>query len=1785
MYKIIKVKMQSVCLGLQNVFIQSWSTVLAYLLPAFFIFSLADDTEIYFSGFDAQQIKPNVLFVVDTSFSLRAAVQDPSGNVLGSRISILQESLEKIISGLRNMNVGIMRMNGADTPKYSTAVSCTVLPFTPTEKADYDPKTYFRGEPGAEDDYLKAIRKTPTYANSCYVPVGGTVLFPVTDLDADASSVRGEPGPKVFSTSTTITSGNDDVVQLGSSSPRFDDKVLQLGTQQCDPGTAPETFTKNSGSYGADIGKTYTGFHFADVGIPNNAKIISAYIEFTASADSLGDVDNLTIIGDQSTSNDPQAYSTLANLQGRITDSTTATVDWTGIEPTKNGGKFQTPDISAIVQEIVDEGSRPVPGPMAFVIDQNTTPGAGSRPITKTETKLVVQYCATLSPVLSAPLSRVTLRFADVRVPQGAKIRSAKVLMTAGPTGLNVGGTGGNATGPENMYVFIENTDDSQPYSPSNTPAARSYGTPERWNGWVVAGKANKTDPDKPDALWTQGDTYQNTPGKLKDLVQSIVNRSGWCGGNAMAFQFTSRVNNDLTRTILSYDADPASAPVLQINYSTTGIGTSGGCTTVDMSLPVSQSEHDGAESNRGNVNYTRPAMSIGNTNQYGFIFSVPLEKNTVIKSAKLQLTAYRDSLASAEIYVNAQATKAADFSTAKNDLSSRPRLNAGKGSKHTVGPVNKDETWSVDVQDYVERALQNPAWVKDSQMAFFIQRSSGGRRVYTYDSDPVKAARLIIKAEQTIQTATPKTVRDRLLEINNTLSNLLGYTPSVETLYEAALYWRGKPVDYGKRRGAARLGIKGKKTPLPSPRRTRPNANFSSKMERTLTSHPGSWTGGAYNRGTTVSGGNCQLSNEPHCKYDYISGNPTYISPVYKKDSLGKQPGICSENYMVFLTDGAPTQMNPSTESKIISEFQGSPNNAFNTCVKDDISINARGQSGRCAVEMVRSLRYGDLDNDDNNGIQNVTTYTIGFNLGGSGSSSVKWLEQIAQAGGGQYRSASTADELIGVFNEFLGQVLEVSTRFASPAITTNFFNRTRSRDEVYYGLFTPRKESKWPGNVKRFRICVDDDNEDDITGEKCTTDQVSNSTILDSKHREAVDSTTLLFKDKNNKDSAGQYTAQSYWSAGPDGNDTVAGGAGAKLTNYKERKIYIDTGPQELTAFVFDSGGEKWDSAKLVKAREAVCGGLSLSDCEKRMLWLLGKDEKDEDLDGSSDDTRWSMGDVIHASPTVVTYGFKDDNPSNGILDSGESLIDKLLVSTNDGSLRMVNTTTGEEDWSFMPRALLETNTDKLYSNSQGEHIYGMDASPVIDRFDDDNDGAIEPDDGDYIHVYQAMRRGGRQLYALDITHNNKLTDSATVVEPKLLWTIDINDPDADGTTKNDYARLGETWSRPVLAEIAVRDADKLVTKKVLVMGGGYDNDLDEHFGTTSVDDPNQGNAIYIIDPKNGKKLLSISGKPPISGIGEPDIKIPGFDYSIVADVTVLDSDGDGLDDRLYVPDTAGNIWRVDLGTDINKSGGKYTGTKPVDKTIIAQIASLSDSSDPAKQRRFYNPVTAVQVVDTKYTDNITKTDNASGKLTYLLINSGYRAHPLDVKVSDYFFAIRDKVANRLIDNDDNHVDDEIYKTPITIGGLYDISNTDSLPLSAASARGYYISFPSKGAVGEKGLGRVAVLNGNVTFTTYVPQLGISADICSSNIGESYAYSFSLQTGESVFDQDQDGDGKIGGAGDRRKKLGSGLASDPIPVFTDQGVKLVVGLQQSVQSLSATAANKPIRTYWYER
>jgi hypothetical protein len=119
-----------------------------------------------------------------------------------------------------------------------------------------------------------------------------------------------------------------------------------------------------------DLGQQLVGVRFPQLPVPQGATIEQAYIEFTADEDGNA-IANLTFYG-HSADSAPIFRDTAYDISTRR--KTYAAVTWSNVPPWAADGKYQTPSLKAIVQEIVSRANWAPSNALAFIIS-----GSGRR--------------------------------------------------------------------------------------------------------------------------------------------------------------------------------------------------------------------------------------------------------------------------------------------------------------------------------------------------------------------------------------------------------------------------------------------------------------------------------------------------------------------------------------------------------------------------------------------------------------------------------------------------------------------------------------------------------------------------------------------------------------------------------------------------------------------------------------------------------------------------------------------------------------------------------------------------------------------------------------------------------------------------------------------------------------------------------------------------------------------------------------------------------------------------------------------------------------------------------------------------------------------------------------------------------------------------------------------------------------------------------------------------------------------------------------------------------------
>lgn len=1544
----------------------------------------ADDTEVFFPEELVTvegSISPNILFILDTSGSM-----SNTDGFSQTRLERMQEAMIGLLNEMnQNINVGLMRLSDKE---------------------------------------------------------GGPILFPVSGIDRLVSSIEANGGNQVASFATDGT--NNEGLEVLSSGQ------VQLGAEFPQVGTVPSSTTSveyvitdlaneaeeaengnvntagerdsndyelvqdgnlsNDGDGNGNRGRQTVGLRFPGFTMPAGATLASARLVFTMAADDSVDTD-LIIEGHDFGDSQPFVPGINSNVSNRA--RTTARTVWANLPAPGSGNQLISPDVSGIVSEIMARPDWQDGDPVTFIITgsgERTVEGARGSKSDSVRPRLEVSYST------STERQAAAFRFDKVTIPQGVSIDSAVLELSQGDISNTDGLT---------VRVRIEAADDSAPLQATTSNiSGRSY-------------SGNST-------LWTMpgfsapGDSVSSP--NLATLVNGIISRSNWCGGNALTISLEP-VSGTGFRSIVGTEADPAAAPSLRLSFDPEDPALRTGCTTTVISRQISSGNDDVEESNPpGSVSRGSGDLDFGETSNGPNLVGVRFEdilipQGTRILNARIEFTAESDQSASTNLTIRGE-----DVDDAGGFSSSSGSLNARRSANSTSASVawSNVPTWTQDtvydtpnIGPIVQEIVNRSGWASGGAMAFFIS-GTGRREAWTVNGKPSGAPRLVIEAEGAVGLFT---VREKLKQLVEDFSPV-GFTPIPEVLYEAARYFRGEAAVYGRTRGAG--------ASIDQDDYDNGRLNNSARMR---ISHPAAFDYSASSP-TFVYPSGCtdESLNSSDCATQRITGSAIYKSPM---------EASCQANNIVLLSDGQPNQ---NEAVSIIEAMIGK-------------QCNDRTGGDACGASLAEYL--ADVDQSSAvDGSQKIRTYTIGF----ADLSSADFLRSVASAGDGEFFTANSSSELVDVFRAIVADIQDINTTFVAPAVTVNTFNRLTHRNELYFAIFRPFYETKWEGNLKRYKIDGDPPR------------------IVDVNNQLAVDEGTGFFKE----------TAKSFWTDGAaDGAEVQIGGAAGELTT--SRRLYTYTGGAapnnvDLTA---STNALHESNASLTKA---LLGIGSESDAYRETLIKYSRsvDTEDDDGDGDTTDIRHSLGDPLHSEPALVTYGGTQANPDITI-----------FYGTNEGTLHAINADDGSEVFGFVPKELLP-NLNTFYRNAVNYlgRPYGVDgkiSSWVNDKNGNlrilDSAGTVEPNE--HVYLYFGLRRGGRSYYGMDVT------DRST---PRLRFQI-------NGGT-GDFQELGQSWSAPVVSDVKFNGA----TRKVLIFSGGYDPAQDSG-GAPSTD--SQGRALYVVDASTGARLWWAGFDDPGSN-NDPNLAMATMQYSTPATPQPIDLDGDGLVDRIYLLDVAGQVFRFNINQGNNGAGNFATGRR---------IADLRESGT-GNGRRFYNSPDIALIKK-----------NVSSPFISLSFGSGYRAHPLNLQARDRFYSLRDPDyavdtdtavsinPNRLFDATDNLI------------GEGTESEQATAQAALAVAEGIYIDLVSAGGTlkGEKVLTTSTTFDNKVIFATFEPGARATQN-CQATLGKSRLYLFNITDGQPVENFDELGEDNELRRTDRSRTLSQGgLPPDPVVLFPE--------------------------------
>ncbi|HHQ4661509.1 TPA: pilus assembly protein [Aeromonas veronii] len=791
----------------------------------------------------------------------------------------------------------------------------------------------------------------------------------------------------------------------------------------------------------------------------------------------------------------------------------------------------------------------------------------------------------------------------------------------------------------------------------------------------------------------------------------------------------------------------------------------------------------------------------------------------------------------------------------------------------------------------------------------------------------------------------------------------------------------------------------------------------------------------------------------------DDVNRTPKRDSNAEVTSGIYKTPyDKCSNNgYIIYMTDGEPT--NDKAADSLVA-------NLISTLsTEDKVAYGGLVSYGSSGEKSYLAALAGYMKNNDVNtsaiGKQTVTTFTVGFGdeaIKGAGA----LLAETARRGGGKYYPATDATQLNEALKSSLLAILKMNTSLVSPAIATNNFDRTRSLNNIYYAMFEPGSGPRWKGNLKKLVLNPDKGYVVDQSGLPAIS---SDGTILES--------------------------ARTYWSSTSDGNKVAEGGVQEMLAAKTNRNLYIiPLSTNTLTPFSKSALEGMAGGATQLRTVMKLDSADSMDDL---LNWTKGIDAFDENQDGDRTDNREHiLGDPLHSRPLVINYGC---TKSTGQTTCTPDL--RIVMGSNAGFLHMFKDsgTTVDESWAVMPYQFIANQKALRENLDSSAHLYGVDSSPTVLVNEQVKDGHIKSSQGDKVWLFTGLRGGGKAYYALNISDPDS---------PSLMWRLDKNSAG--------FSNLGETWSNPEVAFIPgyyTETNGKKTYKPVLIFSGGYDQ-AKSYLGQGAED--SEGLGIYIVDAEAGTLLLSFT--PDVASATNK--QVAGMVYSMPGAVSVLDSDGDGVSDRVYAGDTGGQIWRIDMkGTEKSK----WTAIK---------FASLGNAhlSGTAKKleddRRFFTQPVLVRTINKGWKYDGTNYLYSERPFDAVLIGSGDRNRPSsEATTQNVYVMLRDYNVNPTLFG---ATSEPAVPSSITLNDLYDVTSDPFTGLNEEQIVNTTKALTSKlgwkfwlNESGEKSMGAGLVLQGKLYFTSFLPQVQDFQQCTIQSIGAMRQYMIDMHYGTS--------------------------------------------------------------------
>ncbi len=840
-------------------------------------------------------------------------------------------------------------------------------------------------------------------------------------------------------------------------------------------------------------------------------------------------------------------------------------------------------------------------------------------------------------------------------------------------------------------------------------------------------------------------------------------------------------------------------------------------------------------------------------------------------------------------------------------------------------------------------------------------------------------------------------------------------------------------------------------------------------------------------------------------------------------------------------------------------------------------------GGAHKMADEWARDLREVGVPLPGAGGAKTqVSTYTLDVFNAQQNADISALLFNMARVGGGKYFQAKNENQIRDALQQIFDEIQAVNSAFSSASLPVNATNRAQNENQVFIGVFRPSrtKTPQWFGNLKRFQVIAS---------------QGGFLTLGDSNGNEAINDATGFLSDC----AVSFWTTASgdYWqnvitddppavgncsaapgtqhSDSPDGPYVEKGAVAEVLRKGNNRSAT----PNAEGNFAVNrnlktrSGGTLTDfsASSLPNIDRDGDGDVDTDDAaikDRIARFIRGQDVFDDDLDAATAPTSGLTeprstihGDVIHSRPQPINFGDFDGNAANG---SSPGVV--IFYGANDGTYRAVRASDGVELWSFVAPEHYD-KFGRLTNNTPNIKYFGDTLGQRKDYFFDGSTGVFQNADNSKVYIYPTMRRGGRKVYAFNVTDDpNNASDGAA--NPAYMWSKGC---DSTGVCDNDlngnFSAMGQTWSLPAPGFIAGVSSG---TQPIVVFGGGYDPCEDGNTATPACANPN-GRGVYVVNGETGALIRHFD----FSGLAGA--------RSVAADVQLIDVNFDGKADHVYAVDTGGSVYRM--------SFLKADGTPETDPALwsFRRVAR----TDPGGRKFLFAPALF----------------QATGKVVYVVLGTGDREAPLieqypyTTPVQNRFYVFKDDLTNSTAEIDldvvspSNMLDYTTEATPCCNAPVLpgDPATSDGNPSTEGydtQPKGWFIDLNADGQnlPGEQTVTSAVIVAGLVFFSTNRPTLP-SGTACENSLGEARGYIVNLFNGSGAI-------GVPGTEGGDRSTIFTGGGLPPSPVVATVPIDgvlttIVIGGAQKDGATSSYLDTQrppiPIQTrrtplYWYK-